>query len=169
MLDFGQAESQKRKQTNLSEEEVSPTGDSLRQPEQVPASEINDMEKRLADLENKIAADGLGWESEYRQKLLKEVDQRIALRWAALVIAVCVLVVMFLFALCGFQVVSDFETGNAGLAALKVGLFVAPIASITAIAVMVLIGASKRHSDEGEKIDIPTLFVEAIKAWKGQS
>lgn len=59
-----------------------PSGDTLRDPESVAGESFNELSARLAQLEAKIGDKELGWEDEYRKKLLTEVDQRIKVRWA---------------------------------------------------------------------------------------
>ncbi len=143
-----------------------PQGNSLLGPEEVSGLSFNELSARLADLELKIGDKELGWEDQYREKLLTEVDQRIKVRWAAVLLAVFALVVMLLFALVGFQAVSSSATAGTGIGALKVGLFIAPIASITAIMAILLVGVFKRHSDENDKVDLPALATEIGKAFQ---
>jgi hypothetical protein len=145
------------------EQEPRPEGSTLLQAEKVDASELQTMERRLAELEARLEADGLGWESEYRKKLLREVDQRMQFREISFVVAAFVLIGLAFFAWAGFNVIAS-HTGSveAATGAFKIGLFVTPVVAISAITVMLVIGAFRKPKDDDE-VSLPNLLTEVVR------
>jgi hypothetical protein len=118
---------------------------------------IDSLEARLAKVEAETAAKGLSAEDEYNRLLHRETAQRIRMRYAAVTIATIVIIVMISFAYCVLDMyfVGPFVMVDPLIA---VALFVAPIVSVSAVTIMLLVGAFRRFKDD----DIEQVNAQAV-------
>ena len=120
----------------------------------------------MAFLEDEKAEKGLSAEGEFRKLRDHEVLQRIGMRYAAIVIALAVIALMAFFAK---HVLDRYFVGPVVLVppAVAVALFVAPIVSVSAVTIMLLIGAFRRFKeDDIEQINAQAVL-EAAKTASG--
>ncbi|HBF32434.1 hypothetical protein [Rhizobium sp.] len=134
-------------------------------PQEIPLSEEYEaLSRRISELESKQESSLLTTEGEQRQLLIKEIRQRIYIRYAALSVAVSVIAGM------GFIIghtVHKFTIGPFIFApqAVVIAMFVGPILSISAITIMLMIGAFRRFKDDDmDNINLVSLATEAGKS-----
>ncbi|MGQ3672295.1 hypothetical protein ACT6QG_07880 [Xanthobacter sp. TB0136] len=125
---------------------------------------INDLTSRITELEDRItnSEEASALEDGRRQRLLllDEIEQRIFMRKVTLWIAIGVMALMLLIAI--FSIFyRSFPAVSAMPSSLAALLFIAPIVSMSAITVMLLIGAFRRFKDE--TVDEKSLLIEALK------
>lgn len=127
---------------------------------------IDGLEGRIAYLESSQVLADLSAEDKYRRLLRHEVMQRIGMRYAAIIIALLVIATMVWFAQ---HVLSLYFVGPfvAVPPAVAIALFVAPIVSVSAITIMLLIGAFRRFKDDDLDEINAQAVVEAGKAAAG--
>jgi hypothetical protein len=127
---------------------------------------IDGLEGRIAFLESEKVYADLSAEDKYRKLLRHEVMQRIGMRYAAIVIALAVISTMVWFAR---HVLFLYFVGPfvAVPPAVAIALFVAPIVSVSAITIMLLIGAFRRFKDDDLDQINAQAVVEAGKAAAG--
>lgn len=119
---------------------------------------------RLSLLEERAALGSLNAEAKYRELLISEIKQRIDVRHWVIVIA------LFVIAFMGWvlsHAAHHYFWGPVILmpASVAVVMFLAPVASITTITVMLLIGAFRRFKDDDmDKVNVTSLAAEAVKA-----
>ncbi|MBD8891799.1 hypothetical protein [Roseibium litorale] len=104
-----------------------------------------------------------------RQLLILEIKQRIRMRYTVTVLAIIVILAMASFAM---HSVHSYFVGPVVLipASLAIALFFAPIVSITAVTIMLLMGAFRRFKDDDmERVDMKALATAALKLGGGGS
>jgi hypothetical protein len=118
---------------------------------------LDGLESRLSKIENDRADKALSAEDRYNRLLQHEVLQRIAMRYAGIAIALIVIWIMVCFAR---YVLDLYFIGPVILVppAVAVALFVAPIVSVSAVTIMLLLGAFRRFKDD----DIEQVNAQAV-------
>lgn len=128
---------------------------------------LEDLRKRLSDLEALRDFQGLTIEAQYKELLKNEIQQRIEVRWQVILIAILVLVFMAGVLTHTAHSFSQKDISEAP-ASLLVVMFVTPIVSISTITVMLLFGAFRQFKDEDIKnINLPSIAGEVIKSSTG--
>ncbi|MBO0661819.1 hypothetical protein LQ948_04475 [Jiella sp. MQZ9-1] len=138
-------------------------------PVDAPPSDIaKELERRIAVLETARDAHKLSQEAQERDLIIKEIRQRVIVRWSALTFAVFVVVFLgiLLVSASSWFTYWKFLTAPSSLVMV---LFVAPIASITAITITILIGAYRRKGEDMDGSPVANLAAEAFKATGGPS
>lgn len=123
-----------------------------------------ELERRIAVLEEKLAFGELTAEAQLRRLLMKEIEQRIWVRWLAIGIA---LATMCFMGLTVAHVVHKIFIGPFVVVpqTLAIAMFVAPIASITAITIMLSIGAFRKFKDEDMSgVNLASLAAESARS-----
>ncbi|KQR73403.1 hypothetical protein ASG03_00900 [Rhizobium sp. Leaf341] len=127
-------------------------------------AKVIELEQRIADLELNSAAGQLSHEYAHRALLIAEVKQRIRVRYAAFIIS------MITMAFMGFvllHAVHNYFWGPFVLVppSVAIAMFVAPTVSISAITIMLLVGAFRRFKDDDmDNIHLPSITAEAVKS-----
>lgn len=132
-----------------------------------PPHEITDvfegLKLRISQLEQTAELGKLDSESKYRDLLISEVRQRIRMRYAVSGLATVIIIVMAAYAA---HAVHSYFVGPLVLISpsLAIVLFLAPVTSVTAITIALLVGAFRRFRDDDmEKIDAKSIISEAVK------
>ncbi|WP_035197791.1 hypothetical protein [Agrobacterium tumefaciens] len=127
---------------------------------------LDGLESRISKIESDNADSALSAEDLYNRLLHHEVLQRILMRYAAIFVAMTVIGTMAWFAL---YVLSIYFVGPIVLvpATVAVALFVAPIVSISAVTIMLLLGAFRRFKDDDIEQVNAQAIIEAAKAATG--
>jgi hypothetical protein len=121
------------------------------------------MQARISALEEAAEAGKLDSESKYRGLLISEVNQRIRMRYAVSILATLVILAMAGYAA---HAVHHYFVGPFVLISpsLAIVLFLAPVTSVTAITISLLVGVFRRFKDDDiEKIDTKSIVSEALK------
>lgn len=123
---------------------------------------MDNLESRLSAIEADSTSRALSAEDKYNRLLYHEVFQRICMRYAAIFIAIIVITIMVLFAC---NVLSRYFFGPFIFIppAIAVAIFVAPIVSVSAITIMLMIGAFRRFKDDDIEQVNAQAIVEAAK------
>lgn len=127
---------------------------------------MDSLESRLAAIEADKSAKALSAEDQYNKLLQHEVFQRICMRYAVILIAVAVIAIMVtlaVYVMCNYvyfpiAYVSPMVT---------IALYVAPVLSISAITIMLLIGAFRRFKDDDIEQVNSQAIIEAAKVGLG--
>lgn len=140
--------------------------------EKIPAPAAapdSDIEARIDAIEQRIDARGLTEENKYRDLLIDEVRQRMTMRrWLSWLAFAVILAMMALVYHAGHETIPLWQMGTHP--AYGVALIVTPIISISAITIVLLIGAFRRFQDQDiDRVDVPSLMAEAAKAAALQS
>jgi hypothetical protein len=114
---------------------------------------IEQLAKELAVIQAQLSANVLTRDAKEKQDRSAEIQQRMKIRWRISVVAVVVLVLLFLLAISGLCLVfartpiflGHMLTVPSGYA---IALFVAPVASITAITVGLIYGAFRQYKED---------------------
>ncbi len=125
---------------------------------------MSELERRIARLELEGDSARLSDESTHRGLLISEVRQRIRMRYTAFGLAVVTMVFM---AVTVWHTVHSYFWGSLITVPQSVAIvmFLAPITSITAITIVVLIGAFRRFRDDDmDNVNVTSLAGEAVKA-----
>ncbi|MCJ8506561.1 hypothetical protein MUU53_01400 [Rhizobium lemnae] len=127
------------------------------------SQELVGLKKRLNEIESRLEATSLDADAHQRILVIREIRQRILMRYMAVSIAILVIVGMSVMS---YHVFKQLLVGPVvfvpGL--VMVSLFVAPLLSISAITIMLMIGAFRRFKDEDmDNVNVPSLMAEAIK------
>ncbi len=127
---------------------------------------LDNLEARLASVEADRAAKALSAEDKYNRLLHHEVFQRICMRYAVICIAVIVIAIMVSFAT---YVVCNYVAFPISYVSptVTIALYVAPLLSISAITIMLLIGAFRRFKDDDIEQVNAQAVIEAAKAATG--
>jgi len=107
-------------------------------------------------------------EAQEKELLVKEISQRINIRFWTLILAVSVIVFMAIFLMCAMnRYFTDYPFGSFVFvrSSIVMALVVAPIMSISAITVTILVGSFRisRHKNLGG-VDMTYLASEATKS-----
>lgn len=127
---------------------------------------LDTFEARLATLEFKQSSKTLSAEDRYNRLLEHEVFQRICMRYAVIFIAVVVIAIMVSFAtyvLCNHVVFPIAYVSPT----VTIALYAAPVLSVSAITIMLLIGAFRRFKDDDIEQVNAQAVVESAKALYG--
>lgn len=125
---------------------------------------VSELERRIARLELEGDSARLSDESTHRGLLISEVRQRIRMRYTAFGLAV---VTMIFMGVTVWHTVHSYFWGSLITVPQSVAIvmFLAPITSITAITIVVLIGAFRRFRDDDmDNVNVTSLAGEAVKA-----
>ncbi|WP_085032292.1 hypothetical protein [Ensifer aridi] len=133
------------------------------------ASALGELERRIADLEQNADLAELSAEARHRDLLISEIKQRIRMRYAAF--GISIVAMAFMGYVLGHGVHTYFW-GPFVLVpqAVAIAMFIGPVASITTITIMLLIGAFRRFKDDDvDHVNVPSLAAEAAKTGFGGS
>lgn len=125
---------------------------------------MSELERRIARLELEGDNARLSDESTHRGLLISEVRQRIRMRYTAFGLAVLTMVFMGVTV---WHTVHSYFWGSLITVPQSVAIvmFLAPITSITAITIVVLVGAFRRFRDDDmDNVNVTSLAGEAVKA-----
>ncbi|GEM_PF-799727 len=128
---------------------------------------IDDLRKRISELEAKSELQSLTAEADYKKLLVNEIKQRIRMRYASFVAAGIVLAFMAVFAWCS---VDRYFLGHFVFIppSLAIALIVAPVACISAVTIAILFGAFRRFKDDDlDKVNVTSIATEALKSTVG--
>jgi magnesium-transporting ATPase (P-type) len=128
---------------------------------------LDALQKRIAELEGKIELESLSAEGQHRQLLRREIEQRIQIRFWTSILAVLMLCLMAFVLWYATHRYLGYPKSQK-TPAIVIALYVAPIASMTTITVMLLIGAFRRFKDdEFGPVNLASIAGEAAKAASG--
>lgn len=122
-----------------------------------------EFERRLSEVENKLASEQLTQEGKARDLLIKEIEQRIANRHLA--IAIAVVVMIFMAGILG-HATHSFYWGRLIVVpqAVAIAMFLGPIISITTLSVVLVIGAFRHFKDKDmSNVSLGSLAAEAAR------
>lgn len=139
------------------------------EPDEAEQKIQSELEKRIAALELQRELGNLSAEGKVRQLLVSEVTQRIRIRWITIALAIAVM--MFMAAVL-MHAVHSYLLGPFLMVpqTLAIAMFLGPVVSITAITVMLAIGAFRRFRDEDiGPSGAATLAAEGAKSLLGNS
>jgi len=113
----------------------------------------------------------LSSDAQEKELLVKEINQRIKIRYLTLVLAVCVIIFMLVFLVLTMnRYFTDYPFGSFVFvhSSIVVALAVTPIMSVSAITVTILIGSFRisKHKNSGG-VDMTYLANEAAKSSLG--
>ncbi|MBI1620325.1 hypothetical protein [Aquamicrobium zhengzhouense] len=124
---------------------------------------LAEYEARLASLEDRLAQEQLTQEGKARDLLIKEIEQRITNRQTAISIAV---VVMIFMAMLLGHVTHSFYWGRLIVVpqSVAIAMFLAPVISITTLAVVLIVGAFRHFKDRDlSNVSLGSLAAEAAR------
>jgi hypothetical protein len=128
---------------------------------------LDALQKRIAELEGKIELESLSAEGQQRQLLLREIEQRIGIRFWTSILAVVMLCLMAFVLWYATHRYLGYPASQK-TPAIVIALYVAPIASMTTITVMLLVGAFRRFKeDEFGPVNLASIAGETAKAAAG--
>lgn len=106
-----------------------------------------EFEQRIARLEEKLAEDQLSYEGQVRVLFQQEIKQRILNRQIAVALGIVVMLFMTGVLAC---VTNTFLWGRFLIIpqSVAIALFLAPVISITTLAVVLIVGAFRKFKDE---------------------
>jgi len=139
------------------------------EPPPPPPEELTDvfegLKLRISQLEQTAELGKLDSESKYRDLLISEVRQRIRMRYAVSGLATVTIILMAAYAAHAVHSYSYFVGPLVLISpSLAIVLFLAPVTSVTAITIALLVGAFRRFRDDDmEKIDAKSIISEAVK------
>ena len=128
---------------------------------------LDSFENRIAELELAKEQNRLSANEKYRALLMHEIMQRISMRYIISAFAGLVILAMGYIAVCpiGRGILAEKASEIPQLAA---ALFIAPIVSISALTIMLMVGAFRRFKDDDmDKVNITSLAAEVTKSGTG--
>lgn len=129
----------------------------LEVPQQAPDDDrFKELERRIAELEQLRDNDALSFEANIRMLVQQEITQRIHIRWLALTLSVLIAAFM---AILTWRFQLSYATN-----ALTVAMFVAPVASITTITIMLVVGAFRRKGEDMDGSPAANLAADYLKS-----
>ncbi|WP_332716656.1 hypothetical protein [Pelagibacterium mangrovi] len=148
-------------------DEIDPPSDPGRAEAPVIDARVDDLQRRIAELEEKLEHQALSADAEQRLLLQNEIKQRIAIRrWVSRLAVVIVAFMGFVLWYATHKYLS--YPLSQKTPAIIIALYVAPIASITTVTVMLLIGAFRRFKDdEFGPVNLSSIAGEVAKAAGG--
>lgn len=137
-------------------------------PQEMPASALPsaaeaEFEERIARLEEKLAQDQLSYEGQVRDLFKEEIKQRILNRQIAVALAIVTMLFMAGVLAC---VTSTFLWGRFLVLpqSVAIALFLAPVVSITTLAVVLIVGAFRKFKDEDmSNVSLGSIAAEAAR------
>ena len=123
----------------------------------------SELEARIADIELARESEGLSHEAQVRELIKAELRQRIWIRWIALAVSIVGLLFMatLLAWASNWYFWGKFVTVPSAVA---VTMFLAPVASITTIIVMLAIGAFRIKNEDIEGHPAANLAAEGLRS-----
>ncbi|SFJ56910.1 hypothetical protein SAMN03080618_03336 [Aquamicrobium aerolatum DSM 21857] len=122
-----------------------------------------EFERRIADLEERLAQQQLTQEGKARDLLIKEIEQRISNRQLAILIAV---VVMIFMAGVLAHATHSFYWGRLIVVpqSVAIAMFLGPIVSITTLSVVLIVGAFRHFKEKDmSNVSLGSLAAEATR------
>lgn len=127
--------------------EIDPPVDPGQSETPVTDARIDELQSRIAALEEKLDLQSLSADAEQRELLQREIKQRINIRRWVSFLAVIVLIFMGFVLWYATHRYLGYPNSQK-TPAIIIALYIAPIASITTVTVMLLIGAFRRFKDD---------------------
>lgn len=135
----------------------------------IPAGISQELEQRLAALEAKGELAALTTEGQLRELMKTEIRQRIMVRWLSIAISLVTMSIMIAFI---WHFTHEIFVGPLVLISpvIAVVLFGGPILSISAITIMLSIGAFRRFKDDDiDGTNLASVAFEGVKSGMGTS